>query len=98
MFSIEKSSLTVYFCQVIGNKALRTPLKELKTVIRSRLMEARDVAGYNMAAMRMIASTDAQRKQTNSFSTHATVKDVWAGLGLGSDVAAALQGRKAVKS
>lgn len=71
------------------------PLRELKRLIRIRVAEMRDVAGFDLAAMKFIAKAAHERQQqAASFFGDTTEKDVWAGLGLGSDVAAALQGKK----
>jgi len=72
---------------------MATPLRELQRLIRLRLAEDRDVVGFDLAALRMIARVANDRK--DSFLSHDETqpKDIWAGLGLGSDVAAALEGR-----
>jgi hypothetical protein len=72
---------------------MATPLRELRRLIRLRLAEDRDVVGFDLAALRLISRVANDRK--NSFLTHdqSQPKDIWAGLGLGSDVAAALEGR-----
>jgi hypothetical protein len=71
------------------------PLRELKRLIRIRVAELRDVAGVDLAALKLIAkAAHARQQQFHFFGEFSTEKDVWAGLGLGSDVAAALQGKK----
>jgi hypothetical protein len=55
------------------------------------LGEVRDTVGYNIAACRLIGQVAKDRKESKMLSTPSTT-DVWAGLGLGSDVAAALEG------
>ena len=67
-------------------------LRELRRLIRLRLGEARDMVGYDVAALRMITRTAAARKES-FLPVGASSRDIWAGLGLGSDVAASLQGR-----
>lgn len=68
------------------------PLRELRRLIRIRLAEARDVVGFDLAALKLISKVANDRKQFLT-SEHAQPTDIWAGLGLGSDVAAALEGR-----
>ena len=65
-----------------------------------RLSEARDAVGFNLAALRAIAKVTADRKASFMPMDAAANQDVWAGLGLGSDVAAALEskGRKPLRS
>jgi hypothetical protein len=50
------------------------------------------VIGYDLAAMKIIGRVANDRKQ-NYVPVDAVVKDVWAGMGLGSDLAAVLDGR-----
>lgn len=69
-------------------------LRELKTLIRRHLTIARDVVGYDLAAMSLIAKISQQRKQNFSVGDTSAPVDIWAGMGLGSDVAAALQSSK----
>ena len=73
------------------------PLRELRRLIRTRLAEARDVAGFDLAAMKLISRAANERKQS-FVGGDESVKDIWAGLGLGSDTAAALEGRPSKRS
>ena len=77
---------------------MAVPLRELRRLVRQRLAETRDVVGYNIASMRLITRIANDQKQSHAFfgddSQHQPKDEVWAGLGLGSDVAAALEGRK----
>jgi len=66
-------------------------IRELRRLVRLRLTEVRDTCGYNIAACRMIGRIARERKESKLLSISPTT-DVWAGLGLGSDVAAALEG------
>jgi hypothetical protein len=78
--------------QLVANRSIATPLRELRRLIRLRLAEDRDVVGFDLAALRLISKVANDRK--DSFLIHdSQPKDIWAGLGLGSDVAAALEGR-----
>lgn len=67
-------------------------LKELRRLIRLRLGEVRDTVGYNIAACRMIGRVAKEQKESRMFSVAPSSTNVWAGLGLGSDVAAVLEG------
>jgi hypothetical protein len=68
------------------------PLRELRRLARLRLRESRDAVGFNLAALRAISRVANERKMSYFVPDH-TETDVWAGLGLGSEVAAALQSR-----
>jgi hypothetical protein len=58
-----------------------------------RLAETRDVIGYDLAAMKMISRVANERRQSFLDSDKSRPLDIWEGLGLGSDLAAALEGR-----
>lgn len=58
-----------------------------------RLSQDRDTVGFNLAALRVIARVVQENKNSYFNADEAQSKDVWAGLGLGSDVAAALEQR-----
>jgi hypothetical protein len=75
---------------------LTPPLRELRRLIRLRLGQVRDMVGYDIAAMRMLSRTAHAKRQQWSLMDDCTTapKDVWSGLGLGSDLAAALEGRR----
>jgi hypothetical protein len=62
-----------------------------------RLAEDRDTVGFNLAALRAIAKV-VQENKTSYFNADENQTDIWAGLGLGSDVAAALVKRGGKKS
>lgn len=68
------------------------PLREIRRLLRLRLGETRDVIGFDLAALKIISRVANDHKQ-NFFHNEAKVKDIWADLGLGSDVAAALEGK-----
>lgn len=72
---------------------MATPLRELRRLVRLRLAESRDIVGYNIAATKLVARIAHEKKEAflSTFESQST--DIWAGLGLGSDVAAALEGK-----
>jgi hypothetical protein len=72
-------------------------LRDLKEVIRSQLSDSRDLIGLNLAAFRAIGRKDAENKSKKFGESNAAVADVWEGMGLGSDIAAALQKKKKSK-
>jgi hypothetical protein len=80
--------------QIIANeKAFAAPLRELRRLVRRRVGDARDRVGYDIAALRLVGQTAQARKASFLTDTSNEAADVWAGLGLGSDVAAAMSGR-----
>jgi hypothetical protein len=88
---VSPCALFSYF-QIIANRSMAIPLRELQRLIRQRLKESRDMIGYDLAAMKLITRAAQERKQAFAPIDEEPV-DIWAGLGLGSDVAAALQAR-----
>lgn len=72
---------------------MRVPIRELSKLVRLRLGESRDMIGFNLAALRAVARSAASKKE--SFLQYDNQgNDIWAGLGLGSDLAAAVEGRR----
>ena len=87
--------------QIIANKTMIPPLRELQRWTRQRLGEIRDVAGLDLAALKLLSKLINETREnhggfgeSSSSTTSNKGADVWAGLGLGSDVAAALEGRR----
>lgn len=66
-------------------------LRELKRIMRLRLSEMRDVAGYDMAALRIISLAAKEKKQSFLTYNETQTKDIWGNLGLASDAAATLE-------
>lgn len=81
----------------LARSSLAAALREFRRAMRTRLAEAKDMIGYNVAAMKLIGRISSERKQIAVTALDESVTDVWTGLGLGSDVAAALQGRRTKK-
>lgn len=79
--------------QILTNHSMSVPLRELVRLVRLRLAESRDAVGYNLAALRAIARNAASKKESFLDYSNDSDKDIWAGLGLGSDLAAAAEGR-----
>mmetsp|Transcript_6678 Transcript_6678/g.9543 ORF Transcript_6678/g.9543 Transcript_6678/m.9543 type:complete len:85 (-) Transcript_6678:114-368(-) len=76
--------------QILSHRSMATPLRELRRLVRMRLAESRDTVGFNLAALRAIAKV-AQDRKGAYFVPEEQTTNIWAGLGLGSDVAAALE-------
>jgi hypothetical protein len=72
---------------------MATPLRELRRLLRLRVSESRDVVGFNLAALRAVAQNSASKKDSFLDFT-APQKDIWAGLGLGRDLAPVEESRK----
>ncbi|KAG7353760.1 WD40 repeat-containing protein [Nitzschia inconspicua] len=85
--------------QILTSRTIAVPLRELRRLLKDQLEESRDKIGFNLAALRAIARTNASRKESYYLDYDADngTKDVWAGMGLGSDLAAALQSRRKLK-
>ena len=80
----------------MASRSTAVPLRELRRLLRERLAESRDTVGFNLAALRSVAKTAADRKGSylDYDQSAAVTKDVWAGMGLGSDLAATLESRR----
>lgn len=61
--------------------------------MRLRVGEARNLVGYNLASLRLVTRIASERKTAFPSANSTQPDDIWAGLGVGSDVAAALEGR-----
>ena len=79
----------------MSNRSTIVPLRELRRLLRERLTESRDIIGFNLAALRAVGATAANKKgQYLNYKNQEQTKDIWAGMGLGSDLAAALESRR----
>jgi len=85
--------VTTHQRQISLHNSLLIPLRELRRLVRLRLSESRDRIGFNLAALRRIGHLH-QENKAGMITADTTQNNVWAGLGLGSDVAAALQRNK----
>ncbi|GKY94026.1 hypothetical protein MPSEU_000369400 [Mayamaea pseudoterrestris] len=79
----------VHQWQVVANKSLAIPLRELRHQLRLRLAESRDIVGYNLAALKLIGRMAQDQKSTFIGGEESQAMDIWAGMGIGRDVAAA---------
>jgi U3 small nucleolar RNA-associated protein 12 len=80
--------------QIMTSRSIVVPLRELRRLLRERLSESRDTIGFNLAALRAVARTTASKKEGYLNYNADQTKDIWAGMGLGSDLAAALEGSR----
>lgn len=76
----------------MANRSLIVPLRELRRLVALRLEEMRDGIGFNLAALRLINNIAEDHKQSH-IPTQSADDNIWKGLGLGSEVAAALEGK-----
>ena len=67
--------------QIVANRTMMTPLRELQTLVRTRTTEIRDTVGFNIAAMRIIARIANEKKNERINYEEKSMKDIWAGLG-----------------
>eukprot|EP00986_Skeletonema_menzelii_P011964 scaffold6338_cov152-Skeletonema_menzelii.AAC.8 len=67
--------------QIVANRTMMTPLRELQTLVRMRTTEIRDTVGFNIAAMRIIARIANEKKNERINYEEKSMKDIWAGLG-----------------
>eukprot|EP00590_Aulacoseira_subarctica_P012017 CAMPEP_0172437120 /NCGR_PEP_ID=MMETSP1064-20121228/72081_1 /TAXON_ID=202472 /ORGANISM="Aulacoseira subarctica , Strain CCAP 1002/5" /LENGTH=782 /DNA_ID=CAMNT_0013185565 /DNA_START=1381 /DNA_END=3727 /DNA_ORIENTATION=+ len=54
--------IKVHQNQIVSNRSLGAPLRELRMLIKSRITQDRDMIGYNLAALRAIARISHERK------------------------------------
>jgi hypothetical protein len=76
--------------QILANPSVASPLRELRRLLRLHLAESRDTVGYNLAAFRAVAQAAANKKESYLDLNNQAEKDIWAGMGLGRDLAAAV--------
>ena len=82
---------------MMTSRSIVVPLRELRRLLKERLSESRDTIGFNLAALRAVARTTASKKESYLNYDIDQTKDIWAGMGLGSDLAAALEGSRKPK-
>jgi len=81
--------------QIVSNHNLSIPLRELRKLLRNRLSQNQDTIGFNLAGLRAVSQFHQEKAQAFAgIGDELPGDDVWAGLGFGSDVAAALVSKK----
>ena len=68
--------------QIVASRSLMAPLRELRSLVRQRATEVRDVVGFNIAALRMAARLAAESKHERR--EEMSMKDIWGELGKAS--------------
>ena len=66
--------------QIVANRTMMTPLRELQTLVRNRTTEIRDTVGFNLAAIRMVTRLSNEKKNER-VTEEQTMKDIWGQLG-----------------
>jgi len=67
--------------QIVANRTMMTPLRELQNLVRQRTSEIRDTVGFNLAAMRMVARIADEKKNDRLNYEEKSMKDIWGELG-----------------
>ena len=67
--------------QIVSNRALMTPLRELQTLVRHRATEFRDIVGFNIAAMRAVTRISNEKKSERLNYEEQSMKDIWGQMG-----------------
>jgi len=67
--------------QIVANRTMMTPLRELQTLVRNRTTEIRDTVGFNLAAVRMVARIANEKKSDRLNYEEKSMKDIWGELG-----------------
>lgn len=80
--------------QIILSRSTIVPLRELRRLLRERLSESRDSIGFNLAALRAVARANASKKESYLNYNSNDQKNIWAGMGLGRDLAACSESQK----
>ena len=67
--------------QIVANRTMMTPLRELQSLVRKRTTEIRDTVGFNLAAMRMVTRIANEKKNERLDYEEKSMKDIWGELG-----------------
>merc|ERR1712232_873703 len=84
--------------RVIATNTLATPIRELRKLIKARLNENKRLFAFNLIALKSIAKLHQEDKLQRSFidgddDGSGKIKDVWGNMGIGSDIAAAIENK-----
>jgi len=63
--------------QIVANRTMMTPLRELQTLVRKQTTEIRDTVGFNLAAIRIVT----RKKEERLNYEEKSLKDIWSDLG-----------------
>lgn len=67
--------------QIVRSPSMIAPLRELQYLVRKRTTEIRDMVGFNLAAMRMVAQIADEKKSERLNHEEKSMKDIWGELG-----------------
>lgn len=67
--------------QIVANRTMMTPLRELQTLVRKRTTETRDTVGFNLAAIRMVTKIANEKKNERAGYEEKSMKEIWGELG-----------------
>jgi len=67
--------------QIVANRTMMTPLRELQNLVRLRTTEIRDTVGFNLAAIRMVSRISNEKKNERLTYEEKSMKEIWGELG-----------------
>lgn len=67
--------------QIVANRTMMAPLRELQTLVRKRTTDIRDTVGFNLAAIRMVTRIHNEKKNDRMKYEEKSMKDIWGELG-----------------
>ena len=66
--------------QIVSNRTMTAPLRELRGLVRDRTTDVRDTVGFNMAALRMIARIADEKKNERIDTREKSMTEIWGNL------------------
>lgn len=66
--------------QIVSNRTMTAPLRELRGLVRDRTTDVRDTVGFSMAALRMIARIADERRNERVDTREKSMKEIWGNL------------------
>ncbi|KAL9188525.1 hypothetical protein ACHAXT_006903 [Thalassiosira profunda] len=67
--------------QIVANRTMMAPLRELQKLVRERTTDIRDTVGFNLAAIRMMTRLSNEKKSERNTSEK-SMKDIWGEMGV----------------
>ena len=67
--------------QIVANRSMMAPLRELQTLVRTRTTDVRDTIGFNLAAIRMVTRIANEKKNDRLNYEEKSMKEIWGELG-----------------
>lgn len=68
--------------QIVANRTMMAPLRELQRLVRLRTTDIRDTVGFNLAAIRSVTRLANERKSERFIQEEKSMKDIWGELGI----------------